>query len=139
MQESFRVLDHTADVGFEAFGSTREELFANAARALMSLFVDLESVRPQESTAVRAEARDEAGLLVNWLSEILYLEDTEKRFFRDFQISHLTERAISSVASGETYDRNRHSIKMLVKAITYHQLVVERTPAGWRAQVYVDI
>jgi SHS2 domain-containing protein len=27
----------------------------------------------------------------------------------------------------------------LVKAITYHQLALEETAGGWRAQVYVDI
>src|SRR5207247_10470018 len=37
--QPFRVLEHTADVGFEAFGRTREEVFANAARALEDLIV----------------------------------------------------------------------------------------------------
>ncbi|PYU88332.1 MAG: archease, partial [Acidobacteria bacterium] len=26
-----------------------------------------------------------------------------------------------------------------VKAVTYHQLALEKTADGWRAQVYVDI
>ena len=44
--QPFRTLEHTADVGFEAFGSTREEVFANAARALMYLIVDLDTINP---------------------------------------------------------------------------------------------
>ncbi len=43
---SFRILEHPADVGFEAFGSTREETFANAARALIHLSVDLDAMIP---------------------------------------------------------------------------------------------
>jgi SHS2 domain-containing protein len=43
------------------------------------------------------------------------------------------------VARGEKFDARRHQAKLLVKAVTYHQLVLEQTPSGWRAQVYVDI
>jgi SHS2 domain-containing protein len=139
MAPGFRVLEHTADVGFEAYGRTREEVFANAARALMSLLVDLESVEPREAVEVAVEAPDAPSLLVNWLSELLYLEDAEKRLFRDFDIISLDDRHLKATARGEPYDPARHAIKLLVKAVTYHQLALEETAAGWRAQVYVDI
>ena len=42
-------------------------------------------------------------------------------------------------ARGEKFQPSRHRAKVLVKAITYHQLVLEKTARGWRAQVYVDI
>src|SRR6266568_715943 len=80
--EPFRVLEHTADVGFEAFGRTREEVFANAGRALMNIIVDLESVDPAAGVRVQAEGSDPPDLLVNWLSEILYLYDAEGWVFR---------------------------------------------------------
>jgi SHS2 domain-containing protein len=36
-------------------------------------------------------------------------------------------------------DRTRHQLRLMVKAVTYHQLALERTPQGWHARVYVDI
>lgn len=137
--EPFRILEHTADVGFEAFGKTREEAFANAARALFHLIVDLETIAPREESRLRVQGSDSEALLVNWLSELLYLHDAEGWLFSDFAVREWEERSLAAVARGEKFDSRRHQAKMMVKAITYHQLVLERTSEGWRAQVYVDI
>jgi len=137
--DSFRVLEHTADIGFEAFGTSREELFANAASALISLVVDLDTIRPLRELTVQAEGSTSPDLLVNWLSEILYWHDAEGWLFRDFRVQKLGEKGITATARGEKFDRGRHQAKLLVKAVTYHQLALEETPQGWRAQVYVDI
>jgi SHS2 domain-containing protein len=135
----FRILEHTADIGFEAFGSSREEVFANAARALFHVVAEPDAVRPHESLEIRVAANDPPSLLVNWLSELLYLQDAEGWLFRDFEIHSLTDQSLAAAARGEKLDPARHQLKLLVKAITYHQLSLEQTPAGWRAQVYVDI
>jgi len=137
--QSFRTLEHTADVGFEAFGASREEVFANAARALMNIIVDLDSIEPCEAVPLQISGPDPQSVLVNWLSEILYLHDAEGWLFRDFAIQRLDDHSLSAVARGEKFQRPRHQAKLLVKAITYHQLELENTPQGWRAQVYVDI
>ena len=137
--DAFRVLEHTADIGFEAFGASREELFGNAARALISLVVDLDTIWLSQELAVKAEGSAWPDLLVNWLSEILYLHDADGWLFRDFRVQELRDTAITAVARGERFDRARHQAKLLVKAVTYHQLALEETPSGWRAQVYVDI
>ena len=138
--EEFRVLEHTADIGFEAFGASREDVFRNAGRALMSLIVDLESVRRQDRVRLEARASGPQALLVNWLSEILYLQDTEKRLFGDFEVNDLRDGRVCGDGCGERFDPRRHQIKLLVKAVTYHQLALEETLEGiWRAQVYVDI
>ncbi len=136
---SFRILEHTADVGFEAFGPTREEAFVNAARALVYLIVDLDAIDPREEVPVQVQGTDPESLLVNWLSELLYLHDAEGWLFRDFKILNLQDDSLSALARGEKFHPSRHQAKLLVKAITYHQLTLERTPEGWRAQVYVDI
>ena len=135
----FRILEHTADIGFEAFGATRQDVFRNAARALTHLMVDLETISPREEKALSAEASDMPNLLVNWLSEILYLFDAEGWLFRDFRFDVLTERGLTAMARGEKFDRRKHQVKLLIKAVTYHQLDLRETAEGWRAQVYVDI
>jgi len=137
--QSFRTLEHTADVGFEAFGSTREEVFANAGRALMNIIVDLDSIEAREEVPLQISGPDPESVLVNWLSEILYLHDAEGWLFRDFEIQSLQDNSLRAMARGEKFLRPRHQAKLLVKAITYHQLALEENPQGWRAQVYVDI
>ena len=137
--QPFRVLEHTADVGFEAFGATREEVFANAARALFFLITDLESIEPRKPVVVMQKSLDPPSLLVDWLSQLLYLHDGEGWLFSDFRVGLEGDNELVAEARGEKLDPARHQMKLLVKAITYHQLVLEQTPAGWRAQVYVDI
>ena len=43
------------------------------------------------------------------------------------------------MAYGEPYDPARHVLAHEVKAITYHELKVEKTADGWLAEVIVDI
>jgi SHS2 domain-containing protein len=135
----FRILEHTADVGFEAFGKNREEVFANAARALFYIIVDPAIVEAREDVKILARGTNPSELLVNWLSELLFLQDAEGWLFRDFKVISLSDNSIRAVARGEKFDPARHQIQLLVKAITYHQLELEETARGWRAQVYVDI
>ena len=137
--EAFRVLEHTADIGFEAFGSTREELFSHAGCALQSLMVDLDLISPQDEIEIQVEGADASSLLVNWLSEILYRIDAEGRLFHDFTVRLRDDRSLTAITRGELFDRARHQVNLQVKAITYHQLVLEALDGRWRAQVYVDI
>jgi protein archease len=137
--QPFRVLEHTADIGFEAFGASREEVFANAGKALVDLIVDLSSIAPREELRIEVEGPDPPGLLVNWLSEILFLQDAEGWLLCDFAVRSLRDTAIITIGRGERFDPGRHQIKLLVKAITYHQLILEQAAQAWRAQVYVDI
>ena len=136
---AFRILEHTADVGFETFGSSRKEAFENAARAMFHLITDLDSIEPREEVFIKVTATDPADLLVNWLSELLYLHDAEQWLFRDFELKNLDDHAASGRAWGEKLNRARHRTNLQIKAVTYHQLRLEKCREGWRAQVYLDI
>jgi SHS2 domain-containing protein len=137
--QRFRILEHTADVGFEAFGVTREEALVNAARALFHLIVELDEIDPHKEVSVQVRGPDPESVLVNWLSELLFLHDAEGWLFRDFEIQNLQDNSLGALARGEKFQPSRHQLKLLVKAVTYHQLALEKTSEGWRAQVYVDI
>jgi SHS2 domain-containing protein len=139
MMEPFHFLDHPADVGFEAWGITREEAFENAARALVSLRVNLDSVAPLESRTVQVQGSDWLSLLVNWLSEILYLQDAERWLPCDFKFTDLRETGLTAMVQGEKFNPSKHHLKSLVKAITYHQLAFEKQGDLWRARVFVDV
>ncbi|HEX5411918.1 MAG TPA: archease [Terriglobia bacterium] len=136
---SFRILEHTADVGFEAFGSTLPEVFENAARALANLIGDPATVEAREEFRMEVQGANPPDLLVNWLSEILFQHDAERWLFHDFRVASLDDHAVTGVAWGEKIDPARHQTNLMVKAVTYHQLGLQQMAGGWRAQVYVDI
>lgn len=139
MPGEFEILEHTADIGFRAWGATREELFANAAVALESVAIDLGAVQEKFPYPIAAAGEDDESLLVNWLSEVLYYLDGRRVAMRRFQVEHLDAHRIRGKAFGEPRDPLRHPAKLIVKGVTYHQLRIEKEGARWYAQVYLDI
>jgi len=135
----FVLLDHPADLGIEARGDTLREAFENAAAGLMSLILDPESIVARESRQVSLNAADQEQLLVRWLSEILYLYDGEGFASREFSVSELGRESLTAILRGEPYSPEVHRARMDVKAVTYHQLLVECAPAGSRVRFYLDI
>ena len=139
MEAGYRILDHPADLGIEAHGKTLPEAFEQAARGLTSVILDRDSIRRVESRPVRIEAGDRQQLLVRWLSEVLYLYDGLKFAPRDFRIGRISSRLLEAQVRGEPFDRLRHTVRLDVKAITYHQLEIRRRGSGYWLQVYLDI
>lgn len=117
-------IEHTADVGIRAFGTTPGELFANAAEGMFSLVADLEGVRPVGEVEVRGSADDLPSLLVKWLSDLLYLHETEHLLFRSFDV-RVEGTSLQGRARGEAIDKKRHELKLAIKAVTYHRLSVD--------------
>ena len=136
----FREIDHTADLGFEVWAPTREELIRQATVALMGFCCDRKAVRPSQRRALRVVASDPEAQLVDWLQEIYLLLETERWLTTDAEDLVCSECGIEGIISGEPYDSSRHIQYTEIKAITYHQLEVCREPDGlWRAQVVVDV
>lgn len=138
-ETSFEFLEHPADIGFRAYGADLSGLFANCACALLALILDVSRIEPVEQYSISAEGSDYESLLVNFLNEVLYYVDGKRLAFADFLIEELDQVHITCVASGEPRNRNRHHGKLVVKAVTYHQLRVAREGERWIAEVYVDI
>jgi SHS2 domain-containing protein len=134
----FDVLEHPADIGFRAFGNDLPELFANAALAMLSIAGDPEAAEPREEYRMAVESGDRECLMVDWLSEVLYWFDGKRIAFRDFAVT-VTDSGLQAVGRGEPRDAERHQARLIVKAVTYHQLKIEQRGGLWVTEVYLDI
>src|SRR3712207_5401850 len=68
-----RMLDHTADVGFEvAQAPTLESLFDEARRALLMTMFEEPPERGEEKRSARLSAPDPETLLVRWINELVF-------------------------------------------------------------------
>ena len=139
MPGPFEILEHPADIGFVAYGRTLEELFENAALAMLSLACELESVAERISRFVQTTGNDNEALLYGWLAEVLAAADAEQLVFRRADVTAVGNGRACGTLYGEAYDKTRHQAGTYIKAVTYHQLRVEQTGEGWRAQVYLDV
>ena len=111
----------------------------DAARGLFAMVVEnLDSVQPVVSREFRIAGNDNAYLLFDWLNELLFVCDTERLAFSQFDVQ-MTAAGLTATASGEPLDPARHHLTHEVKAITYHGLTVEQKAEEWLAEVIVDI
>lgn len=135
----YRQFDHTADLGIEVFGGTAGELFTNAAFAIFDLITDLKCVEPRETRTIKVEGVDMDDLLVNFLREALYLFNGERWLAKKFTLLEFEDNRLAAEARGEPFDPGRHRIETELKAVTYHQLGIRKTPEGFTTKVVFDV
>ena len=133
----FEVLEHTADVGLLARGATLEEAFAAATRGMAEI---AGAWRPGggDEVPVSVEATDLDAVLVEWLSDVLYLYDARNATVGDVELDEVTPGAARGrvVLAPFTGDPSEG---VQIKAVTFHQLAVEVTDDGCSARVFFDI
>ena len=135
----FEILEHPADIGFRAYGDSLAGLFESSAVALLSIACEIGNVMPRIEYAICAEGHDHESLLVNWLNAVLYWFDGARIAFRNFRVTDVTSTSISAIALGEPWENTSHRAKLIVKAVTWHQLKVVQSDCRWMAEVYLDI
>ena len=138
-----RMLDHTADVGFEIEALTLEALFDEARRALLLTGFERPSEQGEEERSMHVSAPDLETLLVRWINELIYLvqdagfvpasarvwvrEDGAEAFSAD------------ALLAGSPLDLEGCGWQGEIKGATFHGLAVVREEERWRARVILDV
>jgi SHS2 domain-containing protein len=142
MASNYELFEHEADVGIKGYGSNIEEAFENGAKAMFSIMVDLKKVETKTSVEVNCQAEDLEGLFVEWLNQLLAQKDIDGTVYSKFKVTiqkkdnnyHLQGSAL-----GEELNMIKHSVKIEVKAATYHMLKVAQENGFFIAQCVVDV
>ena len=132
-------VDHTGDAGIWVRAADRKELFARAAWGMFSLVTDMDEIRLVDADDIELEAADRFSLMVRWLSELNYRHVTENRLFGKFEIIDIDEQSLAAVVRGERLDPTRHQTFTEIKAVTFHEMRLERGQKGWEAQIIFDV
>jgi SHS2 domain-containing protein len=121
----YRELPHSSDALMEAYGRTLAEAFANAARAMMSVMLDVRRVRGSVEGSCELEGEDAEGLLYGWLECVLDRFQVERVAYARFSVDLDEGRwRLRASMRGEPYDPSRHGMGREVKAVTYHMMRV---------------
>ena len=135
--KKYEILEHKADLKIRAFGKTKEELFLNMLLG-MSENIKPELQKPGEKTKrkIKLSSFDFQALLVDFLSEILYLSQINKEIYNDVKFIKFTNTELEAELIGQKTVRFGEDIK----AVTYHNLDVHRKQdKTWEAIVLFDI
>ncbi len=138
MEKRFRFLEHTADIKFQAFGKSLEEVFENSALALKKILVEGKKVRNKIKKSINVKGKDYESLLYNFLEEFLILFDSEgfvPSEIKNIKIQKDLKLKAEVVGDkAEDYKINEH-----IKAITYNDMFVKQENSKWIVQVVVDV
>ncbi len=124
-------------MAFEAYGKDLNELFSNAAKAVTSVMFEGD-IGHKIVKKIELEEDEDIVLLQRWLSEIVYLHDSDRLLFSRFDVK-TNGRKLSATIYGEKYDPKRHKFIIDVKAVTYHKMSIEKTKSGYKCTVVVDV
>jgi SHS2 domain-containing protein len=132
-----------ADVAFEAWADTVEEVFIAAADATMNVMVDdLGSIARSLELTIELEHAELDLLLFSFLNELVFLKDARQLLLRAHQLSIKKVNAnfiLRGTVYGEKLDPQKHALSVDVKAVTLHRFSLRQTDAGWQAFVVLDI
>jgi SHS2 domain-containing protein len=140
---TYTQIDHTADIAILVKGRDPEDLFRTAARAwLEAILPDLaDAGSERKSLSLTADSLDE--LLVDFLNELNYL------LFAGYWISAGFDRIkivkengtyrLGATVTGEPLNQKQHHIQVEIKAVTYHQMRIEKKGNLLKTMVVFDI
>lgn len=127
---SFEEIEHTADRAFRVTGGDLADLLETAA-----LDGPRPAVEPSATREIEVEGVDRESLLVNWLNEILYLEQAHQLVCEGFRIDEVNNHHLRARVETREFDRSYTNIK----AVTFHNLKIRQTSEGLEAEIVLDV
>lgn len=138
MKKLFEEIDHSGDIGIDAWGDDFAEMLSNATLGLFALIRRTEP-DPVVEREIRVESPSAEDLLVDWLSEVISLGGAHGEVYRSVEIAQVGEWFAEGVLKGEKTDTGKHDLRFDVKAATYHGLAVEEADGRIKGRVIFDL
>jgi SHS2 domain-containing protein len=136
---AYRVLSHTADTGIEATGRTLAELIEVLSRGMFELMARCDQSADRRRITLRVAAPTIEDLVVDILSELLFRSETEDLVFCEFRVTLEPDAPAAIVDTGGVPVGGVEPTGPPIKAVTYHDLVVEQRERQWYGRVYFDV
>lgn len=142
MASGYRYLDHMTDAVIEAYGSTLEEAFENAAKGLNDTMIELKDVIPEREVQINAKGSDLYELLFDWLDRVMLLLVADGFAMSQFKVRIKKVNAnyeLEGLAMGEKLDLTKHHYKVEIKAVTYHEMQIQKEGDNYTLRFLLDL
>ena len=132
--------EHTADIGIEVETSNISSAFEEAALGFSEIITGGNLPKELISNDVSIESDNLDSLLVHFISYLVVLFDTDLFIsgFAKIEISKGENFLLKGILKGDIYDQSKHGYGVEIKAVSYHQLLVEEGPPS-RLRVILDL
>ena len=133
--KKFEFLSHLADLKIRVFGKTKKELFLNALLG-MTKSQKAEKLTKEIKREIKIKSLDIEALLVDFLSEALYLTQVNREIYNGIKFKKFTDTELNGELIGQKIERFGEDIK----GVTYHGLnIYQRKDGIWETTVLFDI
>ena len=139
MAKQKETFEHTADIGVNASADTLGELFEALAEAMADIIFVREQVKPKHVNLIAIESEDVEALAIDFLQKELTLIQADRFLPSKVNVIEIDEEHLRAELHGELFDSSRHEFNTEIKAVTYHQLVVEKRNDRWFARIIFDV
>ena len=135
----FEELPHTADFCLHVWASDMATLFVESARGMNDLAgYGLDENSKAERT-FSTSAMDPESLLVAFLSELIYFAEKDHLAFDRFDLElDINFDKISNIST-TLHGAAILSTKKMIKAVTYHNLKIQKTVKGFEVEIVFDV
>ncbi len=127
-------ISHTADWALKVWAPDLPGLFEQAAHGMYALLQVKLQAGGRYTCPVDLNAEDDEGLLVSFLSELLYLAEQEGLGFDDFDLEVGDGRLFGEMLGAPVESQGKE-----IKAVTYHNLVIQKTQHGLETIIVFDV
>lgn len=130
----FRERAHTADWELEVWAPDLPSLFEQAARGMYALAGVRLMPEPIPERSFKLTAMDGESLLVRFLEELLYLLSMESLAFDGFDLRLAGWRLEARLTGARVASLDKE-----IKAVTYHNLVIQVGSHGLEVRIVFDV
>jgi SHS2 domain-containing protein len=130
----FAELEHTADWALKVWSPDFENLLITAAKGMYALSEVVLAKNEMVKVDFRLSSQDEEGLLVDFLSELIYFADKDNIAFHEFFLK-INDSEMKAVLEGFPIS----SRKKEIKAVTYHNLEITRSDDKLEVTIVFDV
>jgi SHS2 domain-containing protein len=132
--QCYEEIDHIADIALRVWGEDFYSLLQHSAQGMYDLMKIKMTSKPQ--AIIKFQIADETfeTMLVDFLSEILYLVEEKKKAFKTFSFCKEDGELVVS-ATGYQVEQ----IEKNIKAVTFHDLDVVTTKTGLETTITFDV
>jgi SHS2 domain-containing protein len=140
----FRIDDQytSADMGLDIAGDSLEELFIAGAEGMFAVILGQPPQGGVAARAIRLSANRPEQLLIDWLSELLYLFDAEFVVPAAYTVKIFQQDAayhLEGEVDFRDFDPSREQAEHEIKAVTYYKLNIVRQDDGLTCHVIFDL
>jgi SHS2 domain-containing protein len=142
MAANYKFIDHTADVACEVSGDTLEELFTASVEAWRSSVVEETKYCKREIKKFKLVASSKEQLLVDFISELNFKLFARNWLFNLVMLLEIKQKNDTWILSTEIEGMplpQDVEIKQEIKAITFHQMNIEKRENQYYTLIVFDI